>query len=55
MDDFKRWLDEEIKHLEAEQSEHNLFVWGKYSEAVRIRAMMRRMDAERKKDEGEIL
>lgn len=50
MDDFKRWLDEEIKNLESVNDENNMFMCGKISEATRIRAMLLMMNKEKEND-----
>lgn len=39
MSEFSKWLDEEIKEL-ARYKENNM-MWGKHTEAVRIREMYR--------------
>ena len=43
MDEFKKWLDEEIEKIKDTQNESNMFVHGKLSEATRIRAMYLQM------------
>lgn len=42
MSEFSKWLDEEIKEL-ARYKENNM-MWGKHTEAVRIREMYRQYD-----------
>lgn len=39
MSEFNKWLDEEIKEL-ARYKENNM-IWGKHTEAIRIREMYR--------------
>lgn len=43
LEKFMEWLNEEIKSLEPHT--HNNIIWGKYSEAIRIRQMLCDMDA----------
>lgn len=42
---FMEWLDNEIKDIEVHQGNNNI-LWGKYSEAIRIRQQLCNMDAE---------
>ena len=42
MSEFGKWLDEEIKEL-ARYKDNNM-MWGKHTEAVRIREMYRQCD-----------
>ena len=42
MSEFSKWLDEEIKEL-ARYKENNM-IWGKHTEAVRIREMYRQCE-----------
>lgn len=42
MSEFNKWLDAEIKEL-ARYKENNM-IWGKHTEAVRIREMYRQCD-----------
>ena len=44
---FMEWLNSEIESLESTTDENNMFIHGKYSEAVRVRAMICQMDASR--------
>lgn len=48
--EFKIWLDNEIEELKQIHTESNVFVWGKYAEAVRIRAMMMQIERELEKE-----
>lgn len=46
MDEFKEWLNEEIKAIKDTSSDNNLFCQGKLSEAIRIREVLKEMDKE---------
>jgi len=37
---FIDWLNEEVEELTLAKPENHMFLWGRYNEAVRIRAMM---------------
>ena len=50
---FMEWLNSEIESLESTTDENNMFIHGKYSEAVRVRAMICQMDAKHKTIEKE--
>ena len=39
MCEFKEWLDGEITKLKETATDHNIFIQGKLSEAIRIRAV----------------
>ena len=47
---FMEWLNSEIKKLENVKDEEQMFIQGKYFEAVRIRATICQMDKEEKKE-----
>ena len=42
--EFKEWLDAEIEKIKNCRDESNLFIQGKLSEAMRIRAMWLQME-----------
>ena len=49
---FREWLEEEIEAIKGSRNEDNMFVCGKLSEVLRIRAMLCRIDKENKKNDN---
>ena len=47
---FRAWLDEEIENLKPIRDEAPMFIHGKFSEAIRIRAMLCQIDKECEKN-----
>ena len=47
---FREWLEDEIAAIEGARDEDSLFIHGKLSEAIRIRAMLCQIDKECNKD-----
>lgn len=43
MENLEKWLDTEIKELKDHATSNNMFIQGKLSEAIRIRAIMKDM------------
>lgn len=48
MEEFMRWLNNEIADIETRTGEDNIFMHARFSEATRIRAMLCQMDAKHK-------
>ena len=53
MSKFNEWINTEIKSLKETASETNLFIQGKLSEAIRIRAKLLQMIKEKEKKREE--